>query len=261
MGLIGGMRGRCMEGKYYTKRRAGESRPPFSLRSLSADRQARIAVALITVMPALAFFYIGLSVAGADGVASNPFVSIFILLAILIVAGGGWMVLRKYSKNITRLRKYVVEIASGTRLEKVNLYRSDESDDLKCIETGLNMIMQEMEKRIALIEQKLKVESGLRRALEQQQQVLLEAERHRVMLQSLGAACHHLGQPATALRLRLHLLRERARTIDEMEDVDDSIRDMEAIESILKKLREVNEYRTEPYLHSGESGSPHILAI
>ncbi len=232
-----------------------------SLRSQSVDRQARIAVVLMALVPALSFFYIGLLIAEEDAALFNPIIPMTILLCTGLVIGCGWMILRKYSRNIGRLRRYVVDIASGTLKETVHLYQAGECDDLKCIEDGLNIIMQELETRIKLIEQKLSVESGLRHALEKQQQILLQAERHRVMLQSLGAACHHLGQPATALRLRLHLIRERALTLDEMNEIDASIRDVEAIERILKKLREVNEYRTEPYLNSNDSDGNQILAI
>ena len=230
-----------------------------SLRSQSVDRQARIAVVLMTLMPSLAFFYIGTVV--SDTRSAYPFIPLVVLVCTGLVAASGWQVLRKYSKNITRLRRYVLDIANGTLPEPVHLYQSRDNDDLKCIEDGLNIIMQELESRIRLIEEKLQIESGLRQALEKQQEILLNAERHRVMLQSLGAACHHLGQPATALRLRLHLMRERACTIDEMAAIDASIRDMEAIDTILKKLREVNEYRTEPYLRSSSQDGSQIIAI
>lgn len=230
-----------------------------SLRSQSVDRQARIAVVLMTLMPALAFYYIGTVM--ADTAYPYPFVPLAALVCTGLVAFSGWQVLRKYSKNIVRLRQYVMDIANGTLPEPVHLYKSKENDDLKCIEDGLNIILQELEHRIKLIEEKLQIECGLRKALERQQQILLKAERHRVMMQSLGAACHHLGQPATALRLRLHLMRERACSLDEMDAIDASIRDMEAIESILKKLREVNEYRTEPYLQSSTIDRSQIIAI
>jgi signal transduction histidine kinase len=229
------------------------------LRSQSVDRQARIAVVLMALMPALSFFYMGMTV--ADTVRFHPLIPFAVMACTGVAVASGWLILRKYSRNIVRLRRYVVDIASGTLQEPVHLYQAAESDDLMCIEQGLNIILQELETRIRLIEKKLKVESGLRKTLERQQQALLQAERHRVMLQSLGAACHHLGQPATALRLRLHLSRERARTIDELNEIDASMRDVEAIEIILKKLREVNEYRTEPYLNSGAADGSRILAI
>lgn len=230
-----------------------------SLRTQSVGRQVRMAVVLMSLMPALAFLYIGIALSDMDSSFLLP--SLIVVACTGVAAICGWRILRTYLKNIVRLRQYVADIAGGTFTEPIHLYRSHESDDLRSIEESLNIILNELECRIKLVEDKLKVESGLRKALEQQHQVLLEAERHRVMLQSLGAACHYVGQPATALRLRLHLMRERASTMDELNEIDASIRDVEAIEKILRKLREVNEYRTEPYLRSGDSEGSQILAI
>ena len=46
----------------------------------------------------------------------------------------------------------------------------------------------------------------MRVTLERQRQELIEAEKQKAMIQSLGAACHHLGQPATALQCCFTLL-------------------------------------------------------
>jgi PAS domain S-box-containing protein len=96
------------------------------------------------------------------------------------------------------------------------------------------------------------------------EEALREAERHRVMLESLGAACHHLGQPATVLLGNLELLRARLGTEDKdaCELLDSSIRSMDEIGSILHRLNQVNEYRTTCYLgESQESGGSRILEI
>jgi PAS domain S-box-containing protein len=81
-----------------------------------------------------------------------------------------------------------------------------------------------------------------------------EIERNRVMLESLGAACHHLGQPATLLMGNLSLLQVK------MKDADPFVREllsssMDAIDRLgktLHKLNQVNEYRTRLYVeHTG----------
>ncbi len=41
--------------------------------------------------------------------------------------------------------------------------------------------------------------ADMKRTIEAQREEILAAERQRVMIQSLGAACHHLGQPATVV--------------------------------------------------------------
>jgi len=231
------------------------------LRHQNVDRQAKIAVVLMALIPALACFYIGGMVSHHGNDPLPPSALFVILFCTALAAVSGYLILCKYAKNIGKLRQYVSEIATGTLPCNVKLEHTSSSDDLRCIEESLNVILKETEKRVNLIEEKLQVELGLRRALEQQQLVVLKAERHRVMLQSIGAACHHLGQPATALRMRLFLMKERATSVAEIEDINQSIIDIEAIESILKKLREVNEYRTERYLCESESDENHILAI
>jgi DNA-binding NtrC family response regulator len=47
----------------------------------------------------------------------------------------------------------------------------------------------------------------MRETIRRQQDELLESERHRVMIESLGAACHHMGQPATVILAYLELMR------------------------------------------------------
>ncbi len=81
---------------------------------------------------------------------------------------------------------------------------------------------------------------------------LRRAEQQRVMLESLGAACHHLGQPATVLTANLDIIKMRLNTNDEMvnELVDSSIEALDKLGNILRKLNSVNEYRTTPYVSS-----------
>ena len=233
-----------------------------AFRSLKVDAQARVAVVLLALVPAMVCFYAGLLLSGDHERIPGPAVLSTIVVCTLMIAASGWLILRKYARSVSRLRNYVVDIAAGSIMNSVLLDHSQESDDLQCIEDSLNLILAQMNQQIRLIESKLRIESRLRKALEQQQDDLLKAEQQRVMIQSLGTACHHLGQPATALRMRLYLLRTRAQSMEEMEEIDESFKDLESIESILAKLREVNEYRTVPYISaSGASGEDQILAI
>jgi len=77
-----------------------------------------------------------------------------------------------------------------------------------------------------------------------------EAERHRVMLESLGAACHHLGQPATVLLANLGMIQRKWNIDDEKirELIQNTIEAAETLGQILHKLNTVNEYRTTKYL-------------
>ena len=77
-----------------------------------------------------------------------------------------------------------------------------------------------------------------------------EAERQRVMLESLGAACHHLGQPATVLLTNLSIMQRRLDPADEKvgELIGTSIRAAKTLGEILHKLNKVDEYKTAQYL-------------
>jgi FixJ family two-component response regulator len=84
--------------------------------------------------------------------------------------------------------------------------------------------------------------------LERQQLELAEAEKDRVMMRSLGAACHHLGQPATALTTLLELIRRRVSDPDTLDMIKQSGTCMDTIRDTLSELRDMNHYQTEDYL-------------
>ena len=83
------------------------------------------------------------------------------------------------------------------------------------------------------------------------EEALREAERHHVMLESLGAACHHLGQPATVLLGNLELMQNRM-ALSEDNDmmkqlVDSSLDAMGRLKEVLDRLNSVHEYKTTTY--------------
>ncbi len=93
-----------------------------------------------------------------------------------------------------------------------------------------------------------------------------EIERNRVMLESLGAACHHLAQPATLLMGNLSMLKTKVANDDAVVQglLDSSAEAIERLGKILHKLNEVNEYRTTTYTdQSGKDATDttHILDI
>ncbi len=77
------------------------------------------------------------------------------------------------------------------------------------------------------------------------EKVRRENEQLKVMQESLAAACHHLGQPLTALSANLWLIR---RTPDQDPDtrskVDGCIEAVDSLKQALDKLRSTSEYRT-----------------
>lgn len=91
-----------------------------------------------------------------------------------------------------------------------------------------------------------------------------ENERHRVMLESLGAACHHLGQPATVLLANLGIIQKRMDGSDDLigELVNTSIEAAETLGDILHKLNTFNVYKTTQYLEKqDDSDENRILDI
>lgn len=91
-----------------------------------------------------------------------------------------------------------------------------------------------------------------------------EAERQRVMLESLGAACHHLGQPATVLLANIGMIERKVGNGDPglSNLVGSCVKAAEALSVILHKMNAMDEYRTTPYLEEtpGSEGS-RILEI
>ena len=81
-----------------------------------------------------------------------------------------------------------------------------------------------------------------------------QADRQRVMVESLGAACHHLGQPATILLSCIELLAQVWQT-DAKTTAELLASGKEAAESLREKLHKLNdiaEYRTTTYMESPE---------
>ncbi len=97
------------------------------------------------------------------------------------------------------------------------------------------------------------------RALNAERQV----ERTRVMMESLGGVCHHLGQPATVLLTSLEFLARLP------EDEKTTRRDLmkhclEAAESLrvtLRKLNNIHLYQTEEYLKDESAQGQHIVSL
>ena len=97
------------------------------------------------------------------------------------------------------------------------------------------------------------------------EEVSKKAEKQQVMLESLGAACHHLGQPATVVLGNLELLRTRLANAepDVVELLDSSVRSMDDLGRVLHRLNQVNEYRTTCYIgdSQGQGDGSRILEI
>lgn len=90
----------------------------------------------------------------------------------------------------------------------------------------------------------------MQQKIEEQHAALLDAERQRVMMESVGAACHHFAQPLTTMLSNLEML-ARGEGIDESDRslmLQQCLRAAEMMRMILNKFQHVREYRTRPYL-------------
>ena len=104
--------------------------------------------------------------------------------------------------------------------------------------------------------------TAIRRAEEAEKQ----AERQRVMVESIGAACHHLGQPATVLLASLELITRMRAEKSEPEDelLQSSVQAAESLRQMLHNLNDISEYKTTSYIEPHEEAgysSSRILAI
>ena len=85
-----------------------------------------------------------------------------------------------------------------------------------------------------------------RRRAEEAERVV---ERDKVMMESLGAVCHHLGQPATVLLSTLEML-NRIKESDvegRKELLQMSLEAAESLRKILMELNDLRHYSAEPY--------------
>ena len=79
-----------------------------------------------------------------------------------------------------------------------------------------------------------------------------EAERQKAMTASLGAACHHLGQPATVILANLGLMQRLVGDNDALKDViETTTQSAEELSDILHKLNSIAAFATTNYLENG----------
>lgn len=89
------------------------------------------------------------------------------------------------------------------------------------------------------------------------EEALKIGERHRAMMASLGAACHHLGQPATVLTANLNLMARAAPAgnDDFAHALSEARKAAEELGDLLRKLQELDVFRETPYLQNAGEAS------
>jgi signal transduction histidine kinase len=211
----------------------------WSIASLGSRHQFDIGVAILAVIPLMAICWL-LARDWQAGDASP--ITFLILVPLLLLATLGFNLLRKYPQTIIQLRKALNEVARGELPEHVTLVK--EERDIGEVEADLNSVIHQLREKIQI--------------LEKQNKDLVDAERQRVMIESIGAACHHLGQPATVIGTYLNMMKRREQSPEMVGMIDECIKASEAIADVLQRLQFVQKYRTEPYriIDDGEEPRP-----
>lgn len=226
----------------------------ISLLSQGSRYQLEVGIALVSIIPLLSFCFLMFRVFGPESTYSLG-TQILIVIFAVVMGVGGYLILRKFPRNIVKLREYLKDIASGELPEKVNLLNSE--DDINAIEKYLNMILAELRRKVEMLENQLDLARKMQKTIKAQADEIHEAERHRVMIESLGTACHYIGQPATVLRAYLNLLKKESLSAEAKDKIDECVNAAESIADILDKLRQISRYRTVPYQVFSEGSLGH----
>jgi putative two-component system response regulator len=218
----------------------------FSLSRRGAWAQLVVASLLITVLPMLCLIW--LWQADVNGLLTSSVAAGVSVVTIAIMLAG-YTLLGKYPLNIVRMRNYLRMLASGDMPVRVHL--SNDTDDLTAMQQYMADIVRQAADRI--------------RVIQEQQDRLLHTERQRVMIESLGSLCHHLGQPATLIATYLYMLQQQAEKPEMKKTVEECQQAFETLRDILTRLQRIVIYRTEPYLDAnpGEpaSSGPKIISV
>ena len=200
------------------------------LASRGAGFQFVVAIVLVSVIPVLVL--LGLLLPGPLQRSLNEQNIWTLTCVVLSLVALGYTILVKYPVNTIRLRRYLAQLARDELPDDIQLLTGEE--DLSSIEEYMMRIVTATSDKI--------------RVIEEQSVRLVEAEQQRVMIESLGAACHHLGQPATVITAYLSLMEKEQVTPDVSDMISQCKEAARLISEILSKLPKVAEYRTEPYL-------------
>ena len=213
----------------------------------------RVAVLLLAIIPILSLVFVLITLVwpSADHTAYSR---LLIILIAVFIGVTGCTLLSKHPRNMESLRLYLREISEGDLPEEVILPEPD--DDVRAIEGYLNTILQDLRAQVRQLQNQLTLSKKMQETISAQAEELVDAERQRVMLESLGAACHHIAQPASVLRITLDKIKQSLDDDQLCAQVDQCLQASDGIADVLNKLRSVSEYRTVPYksFHSELAG-------
>lgn len=197
--------------------------------------QFAVAVALMSVLPVLAFAYLLGDAIAARSVAQETL--FFMLPSVIALMGLGIVLLARHTLEMTRLRQYLEAMSKG---ELPHIRLAGASEDFSAINQCLGAVIRQSDEKVKVIEA--------------QSRALVQAAQQKVMEETVGAACHHLGQPATVIRVYLDLMR-KAEVSPEMQGmIQECQAAAEEVANVLNRLQGVGTYKTEPYLSPCDEG-------
>jgi two-component system sensor histidine kinase/response regulator len=208
---------------------ASLSVPSRCIASQTTRYQFAVAVAIMSAIPLLAFGYLL-----TDAVLKDTFNIETLLLmtpAIVALVAMGIVLLIRHTMEIARLRQYLEVMARGGA-PKGHGWAA--SADFKAMGKALNSVMAQAGEKV--------------RVIEAQSKALLQSEQQRVMVETVGAACHHLGQPATVLGVYLDLMKKKESSPEMQQLIAECQLAASDVAGILHRLQSVAHYQTEPYL-------------
>lgn len=234
--------------------RAKRSMAALSIRSQRSRAYLESAIALTTIIPLLCFCVIMLSLF-TDLLPDSTMLRVGVGCAGSLAGMAGYVMLRVYPANLERVRDYLSRIASEDLPERAELLPVEQ--DFSDIEFYLNQVIGGLQKHVVRLDQELSRSQKMLETIEKQSVEIVAAERQRVMLESLGAACHHIGQPMTVLSLYLTRMHDMRKQENDEHELAACLEAVEKISVILKKLMHVSEYHTVPYAtYHGDGDSP-----
>jgi len=216
----------------------------ISIKSRRSGAYFSAAIALLSIIPLLCVVVIMLSRYSErlpDALLIQNGAALFGMLCFV----GGYILLRAYPCNLVRMQHYLEQLAKEEFPEHVNLLSSEQ--DTFLTEQLLNTLIAKLQDKIHQLDKALAQSEAMLKTIKAQSNEILIAERQRVMLESIGAACHHIGQPATVLLMYLTDLRDKHPAAFEANQLSPCLEAVEQISDILERLRQTNDYRTVPY--------------
>lgn len=180
-----------------------------SLKKMGVRVNLDIGIVMVTVIPMLSMLMLGVGDAWRS--AAGGWVAAFGCVLSPLV---GYGILLRYPLTIIRLRKCIADVVRGELPEKIDLIEQDA--DIVSLTASLNSILDTLKRK--------------------------------VMAESFGSACHHLGQPFTVVEICLEMMQRRGLVTELGALLDDAIASMARIRTVLHRMQAVDQYRTEIYM-------------